>query len=299
MARTVNNAHATEFGFQLDDDWSNLPQDRTTGLIAVATDSKDRAYLFKRHPIPLVVLDKDRNYVTSWGEGPLEGAHGIFIDEEDNLYLPAMDSSVILKYSPEGNLLMTLGTRGLESDTGYEGNWREPPPRAAGPFNRPSDVAVASSGDIYVSDGYGNARVHAFTPTGELIRSWGQPGKTAPGDFHLPHGIWVHADGRIFVADRQNDRIQIFAPDGCFLNQWSGLRNPCDIFIGRDDLVYVAELDSLVAIFTLTGELLARWSSPTSDEHMRGGHSIWLDTRGDIYVVQYQAQHRLLKYRRG
>jgi DNA-binding beta-propeller fold protein YncE len=124
------------------------------------------------------------------------------------------------------NLLMTLGVRDQPSDTGWSGNYNEPAVRAAGPFNRPSDVALDPHGDLYISDGYGNSRVHKFSAGGELLFSWGGPGKTAPGEFHVPHGVWVHTDGRVFVADRENNRIQLFDAEGEYLDEWPGFLRP-------------------------------------------------------------------------
>jgi DNA-binding beta-propeller fold protein YncE len=103
---------------------------------------------------------------------------------------------------------MTLGTMNTTSDTGYDGKDYMTITRPGGPFNRPTNIAVGPRGDLYISDGYGNCRVHRFSTTGELKQSWGVPG-IGPGQFHLPHGIATAADGRVFVCDRENDRIQI------------------------------------------------------------------------------------------
>jgi DNA-binding beta-propeller fold protein YncE len=222
----------------------------------------------------------------------------MFIDAQENIYLPVINSHVVLKYSASGNLLMTLGTWDQPSDTGWSGNYRDLVKQAAGPFHRPSDVAVSPSGDLYISDGYGNARVHRFTADGELQMSWGVPGKTAPGEFHVPHGVWVHTDGRVLVADRENNRVQIFSPQGDFLTQWTDLARPCDIYIDADGAVYIPELDGLMTILSLEGQILARWTSPTGTGDGDGGHAVWVDSRGDIYLNQNQEGRRLLKYRR-
>src|SRR5262249_5651506 len=154
----------------------------------------------------------------------------------------------VRKFTPQGELLLTLGTAGVPSDTGYVG----PQPGISGstllgtikrggpPFNCPTNLAFAPNGEFYVSDGYGNARVHRFTPDGTLLQSWGEPG-AEPGQFNLPHGIAVHPDQRVFVADRENDRIQIFSPDGGFLDQWLDVQRPTQLLIGADGVVHVAE----------------------------------------------------------
>lgn len=284
--------------FELIADWGSLPPGLRLGQTAVATDSRDRVYLFNRGPRPVIVLDATGTFVAAWDDPRLNDAHGIFIDRHDDLYLPVKNAHVVLKYRADGELLSVLGRRGVPSDTGYDGDYRHLPTRAAGPFNRPTDVAVAPSGDVYVCDGYGNARVHRFTADGALAQSWGEPGKDAAARFHVPHGIWVDPGGRVLVADRENNRIQVFSADGEYLAQWRDLRRPSDIFVDADGLVFVAELDSLVAVLTPDGELLARWPSPTGTGEMRGGHQIWLDSHGDLYIGQNQEGHRILKYRR-
>ena len=115
--------------------------------------------------------------------------------------------------------------------------WRE---RAAGPFNHPTEMIAHPNGDIYVTDGYRNARVHRFTRDGRLVTSWGTPGK-APGEFHLPHSIAIDPDGKLYVADRANKRIQIFSPDGDFLGMWTGMGGPNDITRGQDGTFVIAE----------------------------------------------------------
>ena len=284
--------------YELVENWLKLPDGWVLGQTAIVTDSQDRVYLFNRSDHPLIVVDRDGNYLTSWGEGVLTDAHGMFIDAEENLYLPVKNNHVVLKYTREGNLLLTLGTRDQPSDTGWSGNTSDPAVRAAGPFNRPTDVWLDPKGDMYISDGYGNARVHKFSAAGELLFSWGSPGKTAPGEFHVPHGVWVHTDGRVFVADRENNRIQIFSADGTFLDQWTDFARPCDIYVDSENTMYVVELDAFVSIVTLDGQLLTRWLAPTEAEPGTGAHALWLDSHGDMYVNRNLEGQRLLKYRR-
>ena len=140
--------------------WEKLPEGWVLGQTAIVTDSQDRVYLFNRGDHPLIVLDRDGNFLNSWGEGQLPDAHGMFIDADDNLYMPVKNSHVVLKYRPDGNLLMTLGEWDKPSDTGWSGDYSEPAKRAAGPFNRPSDIALDGSGDLYISDGYGLSLIH-------------------------------------------------------------------------------------------------------------------------------------------
>ena len=287
-----------KYTYELVEGWAKLPDGWVLGQTGIVTDSQDRVYLFNRSDHPLIVLDRDGNFLTSWGEGSLPDAHGMYIDSEENLYMPVKSSHVVLKYTSDGNLLMTLGTWGQPSDTGWSGNYVDTVVRAAGPFNAPADVALAANGDLYIADGYGNARVHQFTAGGNLIQSWGTPGKTGPGEFHIPHGVWVHTDGRVFVADRENDRVQIFSPDGEYLDQWTGFRRPCDFYIDADETVYIPELDAFMSVVDIQGNVLARWDAPTPAPAGTGGRAVWVDSHGDLYVNRNLDGQRLVKYQR-
>jgi sugar lactone lactonase YvrE len=202
-----------EFRYELHEDWEQLPEGWRHGDVAgVATDADDRVYVFNRSEHPLIVYDRDGRFLTSWGEGVFTRPHGITI-AGDVVYLADDSDHTVRKFTLEGRLLQTLGTVNQPSDSGYIAPSLTTIKRGAGPFNRPTRLSVAPSGDMYVSDGYGNARVHRFSTSGELLQSWGEPG-TQPGQLNLPHSVWAHSDGRVFVCDRENDRVQIFSPTG-------------------------------------------------------------------------------------
>ena len=283
-----------KYTFELIEDWAKLPDGWVLGQTGIVTDSQDRVYLFNRSDHPLIVLDRDGNFITSWGEGVLDDAHGMHIDEDENLYLPVKNSHVVQKYDRDGNLLMTMGEWYKPSDTGWSGITEEPALRAAGPFNRPSDVSISPDGYLYISDGYGNARVHKFDKDGTLLNSWGEPGKTEPGEFHVPHGVWVHTDGRVFVADRENNRVQIFTQEGEFLTQWTGFARPCDFFIDENNVVFIPELDGFLSIVDIDGTVISKWEGPFGAT----AHAVWVDAYGDLYINQHLEGQRLLKYRR-
>src|ERR671914_15945 len=203
------------YTYQLVQDWPKLPSGMTLGPVsAIATDSQDRVYIFNRKDPPVVVCDKDGNYLNGWGNGAFIYAHGFYI-AHDIVYLTDRDSSVCIMYTLDGKPIQMFGKHGVHSDTGCE-RPGDLVPRAAGPFNYPTELVPDPAGDLYVSDGYRNARVHRFSPDGHLKFSWGEPGKTAPNQFHLPHSLLVH-DGRVYVCDRENHRLQIFTLDGAFL----------------------------------------------------------------------------------
>jgi streptogramin lyase len=297
----------TALSYELVEGWEQLPPGMSHPDVAgVATDSQDRVYLFVRNDPPVLVYDRDGRFLRSWGEGLFTPrAHGITIGPDDMVYYTDDADQTVRKFSPEGELLMTLGTKGQPSDTGYDGKELDSITHGGPPFNRPTNLAIAPNGELYVSDGYGNARVHRFSAYGRLIQSWGEPG-TGPSEFHLSHGVWVNHDGRVFVADRQNDRLQIFSPDGEFLEMWSDVQRPTNIFIDGEGLVYVSELSARegglsytngpaphylpgrVSVFDPTGKLLARWGGeePCAPGNFCAPHDIWVDSHGDIYVAE-------------
>jgi hypothetical protein len=248
---------------------------------AVATDSQDRVYAFQRKDPPIVIFDRDGNFLSSWGNGAFLYAHGIFI-KDDIIYLTDRDSSVCLIYTLDGKPIQMLGRHGEHSDTGCE-NPGDLVPRAAGPFNYPAELVPAPSGDLYVSDGYRNARVHRFTDRGELKASWGQPGKTGPGQFHLPHSLVVTDGDRVVVCDRENHRIQVFDLDGEFLEIWDDIQRPMDITQDSEGIFHVSEggvegSSARVSVLDHDGKVLSRFDC-------RGpGHGSWVDSHGDIYV---------------
>ena len=191
-----------------------------------------------------------------------------------------------------------MGIEGRASDTGYRAardffDGLGSISRGAPPFNRPTGVALSSSGDIYVSDGYGNARVHKFSPEGELLLSWGEPGP-APGQFRLPHFIRVDKNDRVWVADRENSRLQIFNANGEFITQWTDLIRPTDMCIDGNDIVYVTELCLRISIFSYDGTLLARWGNeqhPVDAPLFIAPHTVAVDSRGDIYIGEVSMAH--------
>ena len=201
-----------DYTFELDENWGRLPEGYEFFQVAgVAVDNDDQVYVYNRSAHPLMVFDREGNFVKSWGV-EFANPHDIHIAPDGSVFLADRDVHVVLKYSPDERLLLTLGTRDRPSDTGYTLPERVVH-RAAGPFNLPTGIAVtADTGDIFVSDGYGNARVHKYNSTGALITSWGAPGSANPVDFNLPHGVTLDNEGNLVVCDRENIRLQFFSP---------------------------------------------------------------------------------------
>ena len=271
-----------KYTYRLIQDWAKLPQGVAFGTVsAVATDSQDRVYVFHRAEPPVLVFDPEGNFLSSWGNGVFSSPHGIFI-ENDIVYVTDRDDSVALKFTLDGRPIQILGQRGVHSDTGCE-RPGDLVPRAAGPFNYPTEIVPSPSGDLYVTDGYRNARVHRFAGDGHLISSWGEPGKEGPNHFHLPHSLLIR-DGRIYVCDRENSRVQVFSMEGEYISMWTDIHRPNDISIDGDGMFYTCEragedgAPPQVSVLDKDGNVQARF-------HSRGAHGMWVDSRGNIYLA--------------
>jgi DNA-binding beta-propeller fold protein YncE len=284
--------------YEVAEGWGTLPQGFEWGQIgSVTVDAKDRVYIYTRTEHPLMIFDRDGNFERSFGEGIIKDAHGICLDVGENMFMVDRTAQVAMKFAADGTKLLELGNRDRPSDTGWTSETREVL-RAAGPFHHPTDIALSVNGDFYVSDGYRNARVHKFSAEGELLFSWGKPG-TGPGEFNLVHSVWEHK-GKVYVADRENHRIQIFTPEGEYLDMWTGFTQPCDIFVDANDIMYVAELGGRATLLGLTGEVIAR----VGDTEKRvaepgkfvGPHGIWADEHGDFYVSEVLTGQRIQKF---
>jgi peptidylglycine monooxygenase len=239
----------------------NLEIDRVSH---VSVDSKDNVYFFQRIEPPIVVVDSEGKMVDSWGEDYLVDGHGIFITSKDEVFVVARGVHEVLKFDARGELLLRIGERGNPS-------WQAP-------FNHPTDVAVSREGDIYVTDGYGNACVHKFSPDGEHILTWGEPG-SGPGEFHTPHGVWVDDLERVYVVDRDNNRVQIFTSDGEYIEEWGDFFHPMDIYFDSRDNVYVTDQTPRFTVLNTSGEILARGFAPDA------GHGLWGDSYGNLYLA--------------
>ena len=285
MTATLGSGSLT---YEVVEGWAKLPDGFLLGDCAGAVvDSKGRIYAYTRGEHPVVVFDRDGNFLTSWGEGVFGGTHGIAIGPDDSIYCTDTQHHVIRKFTPEGKLLQTIGS---------------PSGRFSGkPFNRPAHLAISPvSGDLFVADGYGNARIHRFSPAGELLYSWGEAG-TGPGQFVVPHNIIVDEDENVFVADRENHRIQVFTAKGEFLALWPGIWRAAGLDMDDQGNVYVAEmpppvyiLDApnvghAISIYDKQGNLQTRFGDPSPGDEpgmFTAPHGIAVDSHGDLYVCE-------------
>jgi sugar lactone lactonase YvrE len=285
--------------------WPTLPAGFTfQEAVGVATDSGGRVYVFNRGEHPVAIFSPEGEFLGSWGEGQFERPHGIMIGPDDALYLTDDCGHTVGKYTRDGRLLLELGVPGQPSVTGHRDFDYRTIERGGPPFRYPTNVALGPESDIYVSDGYGNARVHRFAPDGRLIRSWGEPG-SGPGQFNVPHGIAIDPRGRVIVADRENDRLQFFSFEGELLGIWPDLPRPSDIWVGDAGELFVVELGwqagrwpwmapdpeapcGRLSIYDPDGAVLARWGSgnPLAPDGFYAPHDIWVDRAGALYVAE-------------
>lgn len=294
-------------GYEVVAQWPRLPSHISWPEVSgVAIDSRDHVYLFNRGEHPVAIFDTEGRFLTSWGEGIFARPHGITIGPDDAVYCTDDLDHTVRKFTPDGELLLTLGTSGTPSDTGATSVDYRTIRQAAGPFHYPTNLALGPAGEVYISDGYGNARIHKFAPDGRLLLSWGEPG-AGPGQFHVPHGIAVDRRGVVYVADRENSRIQLFSPEGEFLSEWTDIARPSQVFIDTAENVLVAELGyragmwpgtsppsdeatgGRVSIFNIHGQLKTRWGggqNPCAAGDFFAPHDIGMDRSGAIYVSE-------------
>ena len=292
--------------YEVDPNWPERPEDMPWGRTpGIAVDAKDQVWVFTRANPAVQVYNSGGKFVKSWGEDVVGSAaggltsHQIKIDGSGNVWLADCGSHVVMQFSPEGKLLMTLGTRGEPGDDQRH-------------FDKPTDMAVTPDGDVFVTDGYGNNRVVHFDREGKFVKAWGKLG-TGPGEFSLPHAIVVDSQGRLYVADRNNARIQVFDSTGKFLDEWRNLLVPWGFWISKDDEIWVCgsspmpwreedgvlgcpPKDQLFMRLDTSGRVRQIWTVPkgTDGEEKPGElnwvHGIALDSEGNIYATDIVGQ---------
>ncbi len=228
--------------------WAKLPEGRAWGqAIGVDIDRDGTSlWVFDRcggktcvgsSLAPIQKFDASGRQVASFGAGLINWPHGLCAAPDGSVWVTDGKADngkgqTVLKFSPDGRLLMTLGKPGVAGD-------------GQGELNGPSDVIVAPNGDIFVADGHGektNDRIVKYSKDGKFIKAWGHQG-SGQGEFNVPHGLAMDAAGRLYVADRSNNRIQIFDPEGNFVAEWKQFGRPSSVYI-RDDIIYVADSQS-------------------------------------------------------
>jgi hypothetical protein len=281
-----------DYRYRVAEDWAKLPDGwEFRDVAGVAVDSKDQVYVFNRSEHPMMVFDREGNFLRAWGEGIFNRAHGLHVGPDDALYCTDDGDHTVRKCTTEGKVLLEIGIPG------------KPAPYVSGePFHRCTHTALSPDNHIFVSDGYGNARVHKYTPDGKLVMSWGEPGSD-PGQFNIVHNIVADDDGWIYVADRENHRVQVFDINGKYETQWNNLHRPCGLFMPRGDCPHcfigelgpgmpvnrhMPNLGPRLSIVSNEGKLIARLGGEEGLVNEPGKfmapHGLAVDGRGNIYV---------------
>lgn len=287
-------AQPTSLRYKVDPSWPKRPAEMKWGSMGgVAVDAKDQVWVFTRAAPPIQVYDAKGKLVRAWGKGAVGSAHYIKFGPQGNVWLADIGQHVVMQFTPQGKLLKTLGTRGK---SGCDEKC----------MNKPTDMAIAPDGQVFVTDGYGNDRIVHFDKNGKFVKAWGKRGK-APGEFDLPHGIAMDSKGTLYVADRNNARVQVFDQSGKFLTQWDTVMIPWGLWITKDDVIWAAgssimprpkkgrwrglpPKDQIVVQFNTSGKVLARLVIPKgADGKERPGEVNWLhaavpDSKGNLYV---------------
>ena len=269
-----------DLGYEVIPGWGDIPEDWKLGPVAgVAADSQNRIYLYHRghEAPPLICFDSEGKVLFSWDHLEFGRPHMVTIDDDDNVWLSDDGSHIIYKLSPEGKVLFTLG---IKDEPGEDGTH----------FNKATDIAFNKQGEMYVSDGYGNKRIAKFDAEGNFLLDWGKPGGVrggAPGEFALPHALNVDDEGLVYVADRENWRIQIFDPDGNFLEMWTHIGRPSDL-IYADGFFYTCDHpNGRVTKVDMSGEVIGFFGVPGNGVgQLSSSHDIAYCPNGDIIVGQ-------------
>jgi sugar lactone lactonase YvrE len=295
MAATETKADTKpQVKYTYDPEWGRLPDGVSEwGVVpAVVVDAQDRVYVHRRANPSVVVYAPSGEIVATWGEPFAAGAHGLHIRQEaggEYLYFTDVKRHCVVKCDLNGREIWTLGNVGQVGAAGE-------------PFNRPTDIAFTPEGDFYVSDGYGNSRVHHYDADRKLIRSWGEPG-SGPGQFNLVHDVWFdtrRGQRRVWILDRMNHRAQIFTPEGEFVEEKTGFHRPNGMWVDPQGYTYVAELDCRVTILDPDDQVVGYIGGTPSREpgQLLKPHAIWGDSRGDLWVAEVEDGARIQKFRR-
>jgi sugar lactone lactonase YvrE len=306
--------------YRAQDTWGTLPAGRTWGATSAAWPSSDgrRMWVGERCGAnsctgsmldPILLFDSDGKLIRTFGAGLFAWPHGIFVDAQDNVWVtdavgfgaaPEGLGHVIYKFSPIGEVLMTLGKKG-EAGRGRD------------TFRKPSAVLVAPSGDIFVADGHdadGNNRIVKFSADGRFLKEWGTTG-SENGQFRDPHALAMDSQGRLFVADRGNSRIQIFDQEGTHLATWTQFSRPSGLYIDDADVLYATDSESntrrhpgwkrgIYIGSAKTGWVTAFIPDPEPDQDTSstsGAEGVAVDADGNVYGAEV-GPRRVRKYLR-
>ena len=284
---------APDLGYKPVEHGLKLPDGITLGASsAVAVTANGHLLVFNRGPFPLLEFDKDGKFVRSMGEGRYVRPHGMRLDTQGNIWTTDVNGHTVTKMSPQGDVVMTLGTKGQAGDWNDAANSRL--------LNEPTDLAFGPGGEIYLLQGHGRGeeRLLKFDRSGKFLKSWGGRG-AAPGQFDTSHSIVVDSKGLLYVADRQNRRVQIFDGEGKYLKEWKYAGLPCGLFIGPGQQMYlVTGFAGQILKLDANGKALAATGQPGKQLGEFGeAHYMALGPAGEIWVADTvkPALHKFIK----
>lgn len=275
----ISASNFPAMNYKVDPDWPVLPPGWNFGETpGVATDAKGHVFVFHRGEHPLMEFSPDGRLIRSWGDNEFIRPHAVRIDRDGNIWVVDNDTHQVLKMDPNGRVRLVIGRRGVSGESEEA-------------FNRPTDVAFAANGDIYVSDGYVNSRMVKFSKNGEYITAWGKKGN-GEGEFNLPHSVAVDKQGRVYVGDRENYRLQVFDSNGEFLTQWTHVGSPWGLELMPDETMFIADgHNSRILKVDLEGKVLGAFGK---NGRMPGDlnfvHHIAVDPAGNIFVSEIKNQ---------
>jgi hypothetical protein len=301
-----------EFQYEVVEGW---PKVEVKGAAAdVAVDARGRVYVGVRNPKAdgsvsnilggvghILVLDRDGKWITDWGNN-CSSPHGIWVNQEGEVFLADTGFHTVSKFAPDGELLLRLGTQGEPGEPGE-------------PFNMPTHAVQAPNGDIFVSDGYGQNRIHRFTARGEHILSFGGGDSvfiprrfgtgpvsgctgTGPCEFNVPHDLYVDQHSRVYVFDRENYRWQVFTMLGEFVSMQTGVHHPNRLAIDPDGVFHLAG-GLGIEIRRPDGTVLGSWGEKGTEpgQFVAGSvHGAWIDAEGSLYTAEASVNNRLQKF---
>lgn len=264
-------------GWHIDADWAQVPDGDWGGSTSwVAADGKGKIVVMVRSAPYFREFDRDGRFLRAWGGAPaFRNAHSIGFDVDGNLWATDAGNHVVYKFAADGSLLLTLGRFGEAGDND-----------STELFNQPNHVAFGPDGSLYVSDGYGNARIVQFTADGRYLRHIAGSQGAGPGQLQLPHGIALDMQGRLLVNDSDNQRISVFAQDGGFLESWPWPSRG-GLVAGADGTVYVSDVNAGAIYLLRDGALLDTIEVPVRP------HGLAVDSDGSIYVSDALARQVL------
>src|SRR5687768_8131670 len=233
--------------YKVDTSWARLPAGTTWNgnTTWITADGKGQVVVLVRTAPYFRVFTRDGSFVKAFGaDGQFQSAHSVTIDSPGNLWVTDSAAHVVQKFSPDGRVLMTLGTKGMAGDN-----------TSRDLFNQPNHVAIAPGGEIYVSDGYVNARVVQFSGDGRFARIIGGVKGAEPGQLQLPHGVALDSKGRILVNDSDNKRVSVFDKGGTFVETWP-FPSRGGISVAPDDTVYVSDVNAGIVNVVKNGQLI-------------------------------------------